>query len=296
MSRRGVLLIACGDALYGRLAYNCAASLKSAEPSVPVALAHTATALSSLSGEQLGIFDHLIDASCYCDMEDGDFIRPKAFLNELTPFDATLFLDADTLWSPRRRVSDLLAELSEIDFTAMNYARYEAGSGIIPETGYTWWAPPAELERHYSIRQGYVYQQSTTFLWFRTSARIERFFRTVQELYLSPEQILRVILRPMRPDEVYFNVAGNRCEVYPHALGYQPVYFFLIHHGWPTENITRDFWAITTAGKYHSEAYLGLVNEVLAEHTKRGGRALFPFERRHPPQVLEAVRRQYEEG
>lgn len=290
MTKTGVLLVACGDPLYGRLAFNCAVSLKCAEPTLEIALAHTPSALASLSDEQRGVFDHLVDASASCDAETEDFIRPKAFLNELTPFDDTLFLDVDTLWSPKKRVSDLIAELSPFDYTAMNYARYEVGSGARPPAPYTWWAPPEDVERHYDLRDGYLYQQSTTLVWFRKRPEIERFYATLQELYMSPRQLLSVVFREMRPDELYYNVAGNRCRLYPHILAYQPVYFFFIHHAWPTAAITQDFWAITTAGKYHSDAFSSLVTELIAECAERSGRALFPFERRYTPEELEQAR------
>jgi len=103
-SSTGILLVAVNHPYYGNYAFQLALSLLQTSPKMKISLAHNGSGIGHLTANQLEIFDKVIRVKDSILEVNGrrETMRFKAFLNDITPYDETLYLDADMLWLPRR--------------------------------------------------------------------------------------------------------------------------------------------------------------------------------------------------
>ncbi|MEM8933557.1 MAG: hypothetical protein AAGE94_20370, partial [Acidobacteriota bacterium] len=103
----GVLLIAIHRPHYGELAYNMALSLHlGTPPGVPITLIADEPALASLSAKQLEVFEEIIEPAPERYVESDGSKNPfrlKTWLDRLTPYRQTLYLDVDGVFFTRYR-------------------------------------------------------------------------------------------------------------------------------------------------------------------------------------------------
>lgn len=118
---KGILIIALSNNYYGKMAYNLLVSIK-AQYNIPIALVYDQSGISHLFGHQLDFFDHRIECPVEYKTANGklDALKPKLYLDKLTPFTHTLFLDADTIWNPHKNPDNLFKELDGKDFMIAN--------------------------------------------------------------------------------------------------------------------------------------------------------------------------------
>lgn len=207
---RGIIIIATNHAYYGRMAYNLAVSIKAVED-IPVALCYRAPAIDHLSEEQRLMFNRMIKLPD--SVPDG--FRTKLYLDELTPFDKTLYLDADMLWLPDKKPSALFDELDGIEYTGIT----EGKTGDVNHA-YYFWADEAEIRQAYGLRN--VYQWRSEIIYFEKGTRV---FDGARQLELEKE--LKTIKRfaGQIPDELYINVATAILNIHPHAYKWTPAYW-----------------------------------------------------------------------
>ena len=101
-TEQGVLIIALGHRMYVEKAFNLALSIRATSPSMNITLVHSNN-LSELSAQQRFIFNKLIECkSEYYTLEDGtkSYIKAKLYLDKITPYKRTLYLDADMIMIP----------------------------------------------------------------------------------------------------------------------------------------------------------------------------------------------------
>ena len=109
---RGILIMAIGDPLYVEYAVNLAASIR-ATSEEPITLVHSNN-LTEINAGQKFAFHKRIE--CPKDYYQRSKIEAKMWLDKLTPYDKTLFIDADTICTPYRNISDLFEELKGTEF------------------------------------------------------------------------------------------------------------------------------------------------------------------------------------
>jgi len=211
MLKRGIILIATGHGNYVKMAYNLALTIKSVED-IPIAIIHTG--LSHLTVEQSKIFDIQINLpenymNGFC---------TKLHLDQLTPFEKTLFIDADMLWLSRKP-SELFNELDGINFTIIN----EGNSDAVNHK-YYFWADHNEIKKEYNVNK--VYQVRSEVLYFERGTKV---FKKAREL--KPERKLKTIRKfgDHIPDELYFNIAMAITGVEPHSKTWMPSYWNQLH-------------------------------------------------------------------
>lgn len=191
MLTHGIILIATGHSGYGRMAYNLAVSIKAVED-VQIAVVHEGVALSHLTDEQRKVFNYIIELPI--DYRIGFGV--KLHLDQLTPFDKTLYLDADMLWLGRKP-SELFTTLNGTSFTTIT----EGNSDAINHK-YYFWANVEEIQKEYGVTK--VYQIRSEVIYFEKGVKV---FKKAREL--RPEKKLKTIRRfgELLPDELYFNIA-----------------------------------------------------------------------------------------
>lgn len=190
MLTSGIILIATGHANYGKMAYNLACSIKSVED-FPVAIVCDGVSLSHLDTAQKNIFNKIIPVPVEYRMGFG----LKLHLDQLTPFDKTLFLDVDMLWLGKKP-SELFEFLAGTSFTCIT-----EGCSDKPNHKYYFWADVNEIKEMYNVDK--VYQTRSEVIYFEKKD-VFKFCRQIH-----PEVMLKTIRKfgEWIPDELYFNIA-----------------------------------------------------------------------------------------
>jgi len=120
---KGILTIAVGEPLYGRMAVALAVSIKQ-NSRTPIGIIYSKSAFKGLE-DYLAVFDHhiLIEDNV---TPNKQVMELKVSLDLMTPYHETLFLDADTIINPSHSVDEMFLQSS--DFTMFNI-------GISPLSG-----------------------------------------------------------------------------------------------------------------------------------------------------------------
>ena len=128
---KGVLIIAGGHPFYGQMAVNLAASLRLSDSSVNIHLAYHGLALTHLDQSKKDLFSSmsLIPDEYLTHNGKVSYFKAKTHVLDLSPFDETLFLDADMIWVSQYPVSKVFDSLSDIDFTISNRDRFDLEKG-----------------------------------------------------------------------------------------------------------------------------------------------------------------------
>jgi len=212
MLKQGIILIATGHGNYGKMAYNLALTIKNVEPETQIAVIHDG--LDHLTEIQKEIFDFRIE------LPEGfrQGFGAKLHLDQLTPFEKTLFLDADMLWLGKKP-SELFAELNGTGFTSITEGHSEAIN-----YKYYFWADPQEIKDAYKVDK--VWQIRSEVMYFEKGTKVFDKARS-----LKPEKKLKTIRKfgEHIPDELYFNIATAILGIDPHLPSWMPAYWARLH-------------------------------------------------------------------
>lgn len=188
---KGIILIATGHPYYGNMAYNLTLSLKAAGD-IPVAVVTDGVGISHLTESERKWFDHIIYPE---DIPTG--VSAKLNLDKYTPFDQTIFLDADMLYISQRNPLDLFNEF-EGDFWMI-----KEGDTDNINLAYYFWASEQEIMSKYKV--DWVPQTRSEVMYFKKGTKVFEKARSVK-----PERKLLTIRNfgeNQIPDELYFNIA-----------------------------------------------------------------------------------------
>lgn len=250
MNNRGYLLLAIGQPAYYKYALNLARSLKTYEPAIPIALIMDEginhEELKPYRDEMDTLFDHYIPcADRWIYGPDGihDYMRPKVFLYEATPFEETNYIDVDTIaidnfvrkWVPTGK---------EYPFIAQCYTNSTMQSDG-NDSAYHYWVSPRKIRNKYGLYDGQILPQiSTTFLAFRKHPDVEAMFNKAIELH---DEEHKLVTRNGRyyPDEYFFNVA---CAITRLSIPIQTYVYWHFIHGMMGATYEDRLHAISSCG------------------------------------------------
>lgn len=210
----GIIIIATGHPYFGRMAYNLAMSIQACEQT-NICIVHDGTSLVHLSDGQKGVFTH--ESMLPEDYRTG--VQAKLHLDQLTPFDNTIYLDADMVWIGLKKPSALFEELKGKSFTAIT-----EGDSDNPNNKYYFWADADEIKRVYKIAK--VYQWRSEVMYFEKGSKV---FKEARKL--KPANTLKTIrlFGNALPDELFINIATGLLGIEPHAYQWTPAYWMRMH-------------------------------------------------------------------
>ena len=266
MLTQGFIIVACGAPFYGRMAYNLAVSIKAAED-VQVTVLHNGGGLSHLSEKQLQIFDTIIE------IETKSF-GAKLCLIDYTPYDQTIYLDADTAWMPGKLPSDLFKEMKGVVFTSITEGYYDLdmdkdnGNGM-----YHYWCTPKEAKERYAL-SGKFYQWRSEIMYFTKEAK--ELFDMAKSIYADPKITVKQFAGTI-PDELAINIAACKLGIEPHAYKWKPIYWHRLHgEGKTLPEIMYDYYLMSMGGNFSSaNMKTCYINICKAAHRKLGLQYLF---------------------
>lgn len=200
----GIILIATGHPYYGRMAYNLALTIKAVED-IDITLVWDGDAINHLSDDKLKVFNKL--KKLPLNFRQG--FNAKLHLDELTPYDRTLFLDVDMLWL-KRKPSELFEFLKGKEFACIS-----EGDSDKPNNRYYFWADPEEIKTVFKVQK--VNQLRSEVIYFEKTKVFERARKVKIDKLKTVRKFGELI-----PDELYFNIATADTDA---SLGLTPAYW-----------------------------------------------------------------------
>lgn len=235
---KGIMIMALGHPYYGRMAHNLAVSIKAIDSSMPIALVFAGDAMNHLSLFNLSAtFDFIIEAPAESYTRNGkiEWIKAKTWMYDFSPFDETIYLDADMIWLPFHKPEELFTQFKEINFT------------IINRSSYVMWAELEDIRKAYDLAHQEYHHVSTEFVFFRKCDHMKALFASVKEIY-NDVKVKHKSFAGAIPDELPFAIAMMQHDVHPHQKSFVPVYWQSADKKIPA-NLNQAYYAISAGGK-----------------------------------------------
>lgn len=260
----GIITLALGYELYGSCAYNLALSLKANDKKTPISLLHDKQSIAHLTRDELSLFDNLIE------VDDKDWIingvkcpfRFKLLLNKYTPYDYTVYMDADNIWIPDRKVSWLIGETINEPFSIGYNGEYDVKSQRSTGSNkYPYWGDAREICKYWSI--DYLPQTVSGFMAFH-KAESFKVFELALEAFNDKDAPGQQWVGG-KSDEYCFNVAMGRVGMIQDKL--KVFYFDRLDGEMRGEDIYKGYWGIATGGNKVSEKIVLLYNKLVNKYS-----------------------------
>lgn len=255
---RGIVIIAVNNRHYAKLACNLVASIKQ-QSEESVTLIHDEAALDSVDPLNLHQFDRKIKVS-------GNGFALKLAVYDLSPYDKTLFLDADTIFVPGANISKLFDELDGINFTIANRGQ---DSGEPSD-----WLNVELAKKECKVDEWY--NTSSEFIYFEKGYPANSVFDSAKAFYQSNSLVHRTI-GGVQPDEpaISFGMAIN--EVKPHKSPYYPVFWDAQERAFTDEKkIMANYYLMSMGGNVNSERMRKIYNRWANYYCSQLGIKAFP--------------------
>lgn len=268
---KGIVIIATGAPFYGRMAYNLAVTIKAVE-NTPVAILWNGNALNHLSERQKSVFDQRIEI-------DTTSFGAKLSLYDYTPFDETLYFDADMAWLPKKKPSDLFKELEGVSFTSITEGHYDYETGEdLSNNMYHFWCNPLEAKEKYNLT-GKFYQWRSEVIYFEKGKVAKKIFDDAKKVYAKPKVNAKLFAGHI-PDELALNISCCKNEIDPHKYKWTPAYWHRLHgEGRSLGAIAETHYLLSVGGNFASGIMKTCYNNVcMAAHRKLGLQYLFTLQ------------------
>ena len=260
---KGILIIATENPYYGRMALNLCVSIKAVED-FPVAIAISGASLSHLSEKQKSVFDEIIVTT------QTKGVGAKVKMYDLSPFEKTLYIDADNIWLPMRKPSDFFKGLEGVEFAIPIEGKISLNTGVNHlRENYTMWGDFTQIMTAYELKE--LYQMRTEIIYFIRSEKMENFFEMVKTIYENPKTET-VEFGGSVPDEYAFNIAAAITETLPYRENWQPAYWRALKLGEriPTlADLYTDYVVLSTGGLRQRPEIERIYNNIAAAAHKK---------------------------
>jgi len=231
---RGIVTIAMKHPLYGKYAYNLALSAKSADMNVQVAVIADEEALSHLHPGQRMLFDYIIEPKSKKPLVN------KFHICELSPFDETLFVDADMIFSPMADFNEFWRSMTTVEWTMANRGKDDIVKGISE------WTTKEDIAEAYGEVEQW-YDLSSEWIYFKKNDLSYSIFANA-EMYYEDNKLKVREFAGDRPDEPYFNLSLISVNHKPHQAPYQPTYWQPAMKGFPGVMAIKKGWMAFSVG------------------------------------------------
>lgn len=269
MLKQGIILVATGAPFYGRMAYNLAVTIKAAED-IPITVLHAGNGMAHLSQKQLDIFDEIKE------IETVSFAAKLTLLDH-SPYERTLYFDADMVWLPGKLPSDLFKELEAVTFTSITEGHYDYSTNTNHGNGmYHFWADPVEAAAMWQLT-GKFYQWRSEVIYFNRDAA--ELFDLAKKVYNNPLVNVKQFAGHT-PDELAINIAASKLGIEPHIYKWKPAYWHRLHgEGKGLAEIMNAYYLLSVGGNFASALMKTCYNNVcMAAHRKLGLQYLFTLQ------------------
>jgi hypothetical protein len=277
--KRGILLLATGHPYYSHMAFNLFVSLRSLAPDLPIAILHDGQGFKLLEGWQHDSFTQAIQLPSK--LVGGDPYRVKLYLDELTPFDKTLFMDVDMLWNNFRSPMDLLGELDGIEFTMINRGRVSSADSTLSR-----WVSLSEVGDAYKLDE--FYDISSEMVYFEGTPKV---FAEARKVYAKPKVKVAAFGAGL-PDEAFFMIAIEKLGIQLHQSPFEPSYweprYFPKQH---SRSHIADFYALSVGGAFTSNHIKKIYDSLIKHYYSSLGIAAQPYQLQNKSRIIKERRK-----
>lgn len=281
---KGIVIVALGHPYYGNYAHQLAISIKFTTPSIPITLLHDGRGASHLTGAKLAHFDNVVvlQPSDYTTNGRTDYLRPKSLMNVLSPYDRTMWLDADMIALPRKSIAALFDELSGIHFTMSSRGAHDAKTA---KAGFIHWADPQDVVKEYGIKGGVFYNVSSEFMYFEKGPKADAFFLELRSIYDNMLVPYKQFGNGM-PDELAFFIALATTKTKLHAEVFLPCYWEPFHRrNLKGREMYDEFYFMSVGGAFQDTSTTRLYNDLAKFYCNKFG-VEYPFPLRNKSKFL----------
>jgi hypothetical protein len=182
------------------------------------------------------------------------YIKSKTCIYELSPFDETIFLDADMIWfsNPQRKnATTIFDELKGVELTFQNRGYFDLHHEKVNEN-YSNWCNIAEVKEKYFTgtipeNKGRFYHLHSEFIFFTRSQSNQQFFNMCREIFDNP-QVKPADFDGDIPDELAFDIAVAVTGKNPHQENFLPIHWFAIEGPANIQQLQNKFYGLSMGG------------------------------------------------
>lgn len=242
----GVLLVATGHPYYGEMAYNLLKSIRY-NSDIDIAIVATKEALHTTKERDFQLIE----------IPNPESIgKLKTELIDLSPFDRTIYIDADSLICPGKDIRDFLNVENPLKIPYLKLIDTKTTPG-----NYNHWVNFSYLKEHYNIQIPQMpgeYQSSV--ITFDKSETSKEFFKAAQRAFQLMKEHFGTIGGWYKtvPDEACFWAATVETGYFPEHNLYPHIYF-----GWGAQSANRGHIL-----KHHHLVTFPSAQNVLAQTSK----------------------------
>lgn len=278
IAKRGIIIVATGHPYYGRMAYNLALSVKAVDNQFPVAVVHSENSLSHLSNRQKRFFDDFI----LLPEATAKGFASKLHLDTLSPFQETLFTDADTAWLPHNKPDKLFDELTDVEYTGITEGYYdiETENDKNKSLKYYFWANPKEIKDTYDLKTGKLYQWRSEVIYFKNTERVREMFKMAREIVTNHGLKSIMLFGHQVPDELGINISTAKLGIDPHKYKWLPALWPRLHGtgNQSLSDIYMNYYLLSCGSNYSTPDVRVLYDRIIkAAHHKMGMDYVFPL-------------------
>jgi len=278
---KGIIMLAMGNPLYGNLAFNLVLTIKATNRTIPIILYTDHTALAHLTDSHKALFTEIrtVPTDYYIYNNKVMYFRAKSRLYDLSPFDHTIWLDADIAMIQGKNVADFFDIDSDFVAQTYNLIDMDTGDKTIDTPFHNMiWGQPDKIKRYYKLPDKTILPQiNSSIIIFKKGDVAGTMFDKVKELYENPTPPCDNF-RGEFPDEFFFHVAGAITGIMTPEIPFTPLYgdHEFGHLYWKPEDIKNNHYGVMTYGLdtvKHIQAYYDAIvdNASKAIRFKKGG-------------------------
>ena len=253
---RGILIIALGAPEYGRMAANLASSIRFADKDMKIHLVWSGQSISHLTDAHKALFTSMAECPAEYYTKNGKtvYLKAKTCIYELSPFEETLFLDADMIWFSNRQFKNattVFNELKDVELTFQNRGHFDLKKDVLNEN-YSNWCNIKEVKAKYFTgaiggEKGRFYHLHSEFVFFKRSESNKAFFKLCREIFDKPK------VKPADfdgdiPDELAFDIAVAITGKNPHKENYLPIHWFAMDGKASLHDLHDKYYGLSMGG------------------------------------------------
>lgn len=267
---KGIITIATKHSLYGNYAYNLAVSLRAVAPHIPICVIADSIGLSHLTESQRSIFSE-IKEPMHNDFHNKEGkctpLSLKYKLVEYSPFEKTIFMDADTIISPMANIDSLFSSLDGIDFTIANRGEDS------PHVGISQWISKD------SIDAPYWFDLSSEFIYFEKSKVSKAIFKSALKHYKSNKLPVKSFAGD-KPDEPFLMMGMIEQGVKPHKSPFKPSYWHAAEKFASAMDVKRRYIMFSLGGKFIPRHQKNIYDEFCKNASYKSGLSTMPIQQK----------------
>ena len=254
---KGIVIVVTGHPYYGRFAYNLAVSIKACED-FPIALLFTRSAITHLSEQQLNVFDKFVELPADAPKNTSC----KMLAGKYSPWDDTILIDADTIWLPYKKPSQMFEEVEKYGQSIFGIIE---GSEVAPHKNYPLWADADEIKSKYSLTV-MLYQWRTEVLYFKKSHA--DVLNSAYGICQNPNLKSMKEFGGAAPDELGMNISAAMHGVIPPVIGWKASYWHLMHGHYipPNEELYNSYYLLSMGSNFNDTGIKKIYNTLMGHY------------------------------